>query len=601
MSKKNIIIAVSSVLIVLLGAAAVFAAPAYDAFFSKKSVKNIVFNGKNAGALTKEQIFELVSKEAENKNNITVEVNGEKITFDNISAGIKLDAEKTAEKIMTAGKKNIKDTMKLRKGAEITPVFSCDEKILSDVVETQLSEKGMSFVSYVVDVKNTTADFTVLTENTPLDFKKLGADIVALCEKNKGDFEVKAEFSEFVWPAAEELRDDFDVEMQNASKVTENGEVKYQSHIVGRKIDFEALKKALDEKKTQFSVPYEKVLPKVYTEDLGDEGFPDLLGKYSSYYSEGDWGRSVNVKLAASKINGYIMNSGETFSFNGVVGKRTYANGFKDANVYSANGVENGVGGGICQVSSTLYAAVLYSDLKIVSRRNHSYVVSYMPAGLDATVSYGTIDFLFRNDKKNPIKIKAVASGGLLTVRIYGTKENNNTIVLESKTISYTPRGEKRVFDETLPLGKEKVDHSGYDGLKARVYKYTKSADGTILKTEDLGVSTYVPLNKIIKYNNGINPNEEKVQEDIPQEPQIPENSSDGETVIAEEELPTVDNQSELTVPDIPDVPASENNGLTAENADEGQASENNGNTVEVNGDEEIFTELPIESSEASE
>lgn len=577
MVKNKILIIIVAVLIVFLGAATVFAAPVYDAYFSQNSVKNITFMGNMAGSMEKEQIKNLVSEASQTEHNIIISVNDEKITVKALDTGIKVDIDKTVERIMNVGKNNLFETIELRKGKEITPVFATDKKILRDIVESQLSERGINFSSYVVDIKEKTADFTILTENNPINYDKLAEEIIKSYQENKKDFEIKAEFLDFVWPTAEELRDDFDIEMKNASKVSENGEVKYQSHVIGRKIDFEALQNALKEKKTKFIVPYTKENPKVYTEDLGDEGFPNLLGKYTTYYSEGQWGRSINVGLAASKINGYIMNSGDTFSFNGVVGKRSYANGFKDASVYSANGVENGVGGGICQVSSTLYAAALYSDLKIVSRRNHSYVVNYMPAGLDATVSYGTIDFLFKNNKKNPIKIKAAASGGVLTVRIYGTKENDNTVVLDARTISNTPRGEKRIFDKSLPLGTEKVDHSGYDGKKAQVYKYIKAPDGTTIKSENLGISTYIPLNKIIKYNNGIDPNEEKVQEDVPKSPQLPQNDSESENMVLEEEQPPVDKQPELTVPDItdtPDVPVIEESEPLPKDSEEGQAFE---------------------------
>ncbi len=597
MDKKKILVIVAAVLIVLIGAAAVFAAPVNDAYFSKRSVKNIKFLGENAGAMEKNEITALVKAESEKENPVKINVKGEIITIDASDAGVKMDIDKTVEKIMSSGKKNLGETMKLRKGAEITPVYSSDKKLLRDVIEAQLSEKGMNISSYTVDINDSTADFVILTENIPVDYDNLYDKIVEVCEKNEKNAEIKANFGKFIWPTADELRDDFDVEMQNASMSKENGEVKYQSHIVGRKIDYEALESALNEKKTEFSVSYKKENPKVYTDDLGDEGFPDLLGKYTTYYSEGQWGRSVNVKLAASKINGYIMNTGDVFSFNGVVGKRSYANGFKDATVYSGNGVEEGVGGGICQVSSTLYAAVLYADMDIVTRTNHSYVVAYMPAGLDATVSYGTIDFKFKNDKKNPVKIKATASGGVMTVRIYGTKENNNTVVLDSRTLGYTPRGERKVYDSSLPLGATKVEHSGYDGAKAQVYKYIKAPDGSTISTENLGISTYIPLNKVVRYNDGIDPDNEAVKADLPKIPQVPENASEGETVPPEVTPPPVEQPSETVVPDIQEKPVKEEVVPPSVDGEEGQASSSEASSEA----EEVFSQFEEGSTEIVE
>ena len=123
-----------------------------------------------------------------------------------------------------------------------------------------------------------------------------------------------------------------------------------------------------------------------------------------------------------------MLKKGEVFSYNNILGERTEARGYSGAKVYAGGEVVDGLGGGICQVSSTLYNAVLFADLNVVSRTCHSLPVAYVPLGRDATVSYGAIDFKFKNPYDDPIKISAVSSGGVLTVGIYGKKQSDKTV-----------------------------------------------------------------------------------------------------------------------------------------------------------------------------
>ena len=136
-----------------------------------------------------------------------------------------------------------------------------------------------------------------------------------------------------------------------------------------------------------------------------DPHFNDVLGEFKTEYNSGNTNRSTNIKLAASKINGCIINPGEVFSYNETVGERTIEEGYKDALVYVGGEVANGVGGGICQVSTTLYNACLFANLEIVERTNHSFTPHYVAAGRDATVSWGGPDFKFRNNRNYPVMI----------------------------------------------------------------------------------------------------------------------------------------------------------------------------------------------------
>ena len=157
---------------------------------------------------------------------------------------------------------------------------------------------------------------------------------------------------------------------------------------------------------------------------IGTEAFPDLLSEFSTKYNASDTDRTTNLRLAANKINGTVLIPGQTFSYNSVVGERTIAAGYKNAAIYQNGQVVDGLGGGICQISTTLFNAVLYANLEIVQRRNHQFVPSYVTAGRDATVVYGSQDFQFKNSRNNAIKIMCSVNNGIAKFEIYGVKED---------------------------------------------------------------------------------------------------------------------------------------------------------------------------------
>ena len=190
-------------------------------------------------------------------------------------------------------------------------------------------------------------------------------------------------------------------------------------------ISLDEAKEMLLEDKSEYVIPLQTLYPNVTTNMIGTEAFPDMLSTYSTRYSTSDRDRTTNLQLAASKINGTVLMPGETFSYNQVVGERTIAAGYKEAPIYVSGEVVDGLGGGICQITSTLYNAVLYANLEIVERSNHQFVPSYVKASRDATVVYGSIDFKFKNNRDYPIKLVCSVSGGIAKFDIYGLRTDN--------------------------------------------------------------------------------------------------------------------------------------------------------------------------------
>ena len=164
------------------------------------------------------------------------------------------------------------------------------------------------------------------------------------------------------------------------------------------------------------------VMPRVDAEVL-ENASEQLIGRYATYYNSANKNRSHNIALAAAAVDSTVVFPGETFSFNRTVGKRTTARGYREAPVIVRGELSEGIGGGICQVSSTLYNAADNAGMQIVERYSHSRDVSYVPAGRDATVSWYGPDFAFRNPFRYPVLIRAHASHGTMAVTIYSSAE----------------------------------------------------------------------------------------------------------------------------------------------------------------------------------
>lgn len=270
------------------------------------------------------------------------------------------------------------------------------------------------------------------------------------------------------------------------------------THVIG--VDFamstEEIQKIINENpKDEYRIELKYTTPEVTIGDLGMDAFPNQLSGFSTAYVNNP-DRTTNLRLASNKINGTVLMPGETFSFNQIVGKRTKAAGYKNAAIFSDGQVVDGLGGGICQITSTLYNAVIEADLEIVSRRNHMFVPSYVKAGADATVVWGSTDFKFKNSRNYPIKIVSTVQNGYATVKIYGLRnEVEYDISIESekiKTIKYTT-----TYQNSSTYKKGTVIQGGVNGQVVQSYKVYR-LNGEVVKREKLYRDTYSAQNKII-------------------------------------------------------------------------------------------------------
>ncbi len=302
-----------------------------------------------------------------------------------------------------------------------------------------------------------------------------------------------------VWPDKidiEKIHDEIYKEVQDAY-LTENP-ITIHPEVEGVDFDIEEAKKILENDSEQYEIPLKITKPNVTMEQIGAEAFPNKISSYSTRYDGGDVNRSTNLELACEKINDVIVLPGETFSYNKTLGERSKAAGYKTAKVYENGEVVDGIGGGICQISSTLYNAVLKANLEIVERRNHQFITSYVEEGRDATVAYGVTDFKFKNSRKYAIKIKASASNGVATIEIFGIKEEvEYQISFDTKTISTIPYTVKYIDDNTLKTGTEVVKQKGANGIVTETY-LIKSLNGQVVSNTLLSKDTYSAMQRIV-------------------------------------------------------------------------------------------------------
>ena len=324
----------------------------------------------------------------------------------------------------------------------------------------------------------------------------------------------------------EEIYNEVKCEPKNASFTEEPFELFLDEDGIDFAITLEEAKKIIEEKAEEYKIPLKITKADITVNDIGAEAFKYKVSTFSTNYDPGYTSRVNNLRLAAGKINGKVLKPGDIFSFNEVVGKRTIEAGYTDAKIFVNGEVVDGTGGGICQVSTTLYNAALLANLEIVDRRNHNYTTSYIRPGRDATVVYGAIDFKFKNTRKYPIKLESSVSGGVISFTIYGIEQENEydvkIIPIDTGTI---PKATEYIDDPTLPAGSEVVKQAGTTGCKVTTYKEVY-LNGALQSKEVISNDTYKAMSRIIRRGTAAASVPTSAPEQTPQviqEPSVPE------------------------------------------------------------------------------
>lgn len=381
----------------------------------------------------------------------------------------------------------------------IIPTLNYNKELLNETINTINTEIPDGVVDSSYKIENNNLIISNSCNGYRIQNNLLENNIkTAILNNNINALEIPVEQFEAESINIEAIYNQIHKDAVDASYSTNPYQIQKEQEGLDFAITLDEAKKLIEQEQETYTIPLKTLKPKVTVKSLPQEAFPDLLATYSTTYASSNVSRSTNISLATKSINNFILMPDETFSYNGTVGQRTAARGYKEAGVYVNGEVTTGLGGGICQVSSTLYNSVLLSNLEVVARSNHTFEPSYVPAGQDATVSWGAPDFKFKNNRNYPVKIVATASSGKITVNIYGLKTSDDyQVKIQSSKIGSIPYTTNYKDDPSLPVGTEKVTQNGSNGCKSQTYKILYK-NGVEVSRTLISTDTYKPHNKVV-------------------------------------------------------------------------------------------------------
>ncbi|MDI6715694.1 MAG: VanW family protein [Actinomycetota bacterium] len=243
------------------------------------------------------------------------------------------------------------------------------------------------------------------------------------------------------------------------------------------------------------------VEPKLSTEDAKKMGIKEKVSSYKTFFNPRQYSRVHNIQLLGSELDGKILAPGEVFSFNKTIGPRTAAKGYKEAPAILNGELVPALGGGVCQVATTLFNTVFFGGYEVVERHNHSFFISHYPTGRDATVSYDGPDLKFKNSSPYYVLIKVITTPRSIEISFYSTSEGYKVSYTTIGPNNYKPFQTKIIEDPTLPKGQRKVFDPGESGRDVTVYRYVYKGDKLVRK--DKFFSRYVSKKEIVRVGIG--------------------------------------------------------------------------------------------------
>ncbi len=490
-SHKGLIITLVVVSVLLAAIAVGLILWADSVTASDTNLPGIYVGSTNVGGLTEKETFELLKGQQWDKSvsgTMTVQLPAEQsFRIDYIRSGAVLTAESAAAAAYRYGHGSNKfDNLKTYISSLMTPVdiTEGDKSLNRDYIMALVTralerfDKHIGDGSYTVDEAASEMVYIKGAGQIKLDAEDVYAKAVEGLKALESSVSYALPAQDVTAPDFNALHTELMREPHDAYYDKETGEI--VPDVKGFAFDVseaESLWNAaglLEEVR----IPVKIDMPEMTAEQLVASLFRDKLGSQTTLYTYSSDARINNIKLCAAKLNGLVLNPGEEFSFNGTIGQRTTEAGFKAAAAYNDGQVVQEVGGGICQVSSTIYCAAMLAQMTTVERTCHMFVVTYLPYGLDATVSWPGPDYKFRNDRDYPVKIVAYCNDAdkSITIEIWGTDVDGSYVELTS---GYGYR-----YDSTYPdvvIGYSAVSYRNiYDkdgNLIDRVFEASSSYD----------------------------------------------------------------------------------------------------------------------------
>ncbi len=493
------------VLAVLVGIIVVLAAgfSVYSSSY-KNILPHITVNGIDVGGMSMDEAKEKIDAEfadVTDGREIVLKCGDNSKTVLLSELKTRIESEKTALNAYEVGRSNgfagkiFSVIASLVKEKKIPLVVELDEELF----DRMISEIAAEYETPVQETEYIVED-DVLTIVKGHNGKRVDRDKAlelfkeAACDRKTSQIEFAVEKAGFHEVDPDEFYAKITAPMKDAEYKFENGEVVIVKEKPDIVVDKAEIRRALESAQGTYSINVKVTQPEITAKELEELLFRDVIGSYSSNFATSSAARASNVRLTAERINGYILMPGDVFSYDKTVGRRTIANGYKEAGVYVGNKVESGVGGGICQTSSTLYSAALYANLEIVQRTSHSLPVAYVPAGQDATIAEGYIDLKIKNSTEYPVKIVAIVTGRNLECRILGVKVPGQMVEISHwRTASFEPKVE-RTLNTEIPKGYKKIVEKGAPGYSVASRRIVK-LNGEVVKEEKLTNSVYKAAN----------------------------------------------------------------------------------------------------------
>lgn len=568
-NKKIILVSLCSVaLVILIG---IIAAVAFLLGGGKDDgliLNNVTVAGVNLGGMTQEEAVRVLRAATANtytQQDMLIVLPEDTLKLSPADTGAKLDVEAAAEAAYLYGRTGTRAEREAARAQSLTgahhiallPYLNLNTDYIRQTLQEYCSSFTSEFVPSSAELKgekpelvgdkfdpNAPCQTLMLNPGVPgknMDVEKLYNTVLDAYSFNNFRVEIEAEgFNETPEPLdLEVLLEELSSEPVSASLDPETLEIIHE--VYGYTFDLEKARELLSAAKPGdiVEVPMEYVEPE-YT---GASLFADVLGACETKHSN-DENRNTNLRLACAAIDGMILLPGDLFDYNVVVGERTAERGYKAAAAYSSGQTVKEIGGGICQVSSTLYLAALRADLEIVSRTEHSYVSSYIPYGMDATVSWRGPEFRFRNNSEHAIRIDAEVSDGYVRINLMSIDDRDYYVEMEYRVLGWNEY--ETVYEEYAPDNAEgykdgDVITTPYTGCSVRTFRcrYDKFT-GNLISREEEAYSVYKSRDEVIA--KIVDPSTEPSEE--PSE--SPEDPTDGTTAPTEGTTPSTE---ETTTP----------------------------------------------------
>ena len=540
------IIVLSVVLLAVLGLCA------YGFSIENKNTifPNVYIAGINVGGMTREEAKAAVEQsvaDSYTSDTLTVTLPDRTISFDPTVTHVALNSDEAVDEAMRYGRSGgplaavlaYRSAGSNEHNVSLESSLNLDTDYIRKTIDDTAAAVKSELVQPQVSVDESAGTITVVTgsPSVTLDADKLYETVIQRFNDNN--------FSELRFSYDTTACDPVDLQAYYDKYGKEMKDAYYDetTHALveevkgyGFDVEYYTQQLALADPGSTVVIQMEDMEPKVTLEELKKTYFSYTLAAFSSKYVYNS-NRTNNLTLACKAINGTVLNPGEEFSFNNVVGERTAAKGYLAAIVYQTGGVSTPeLGGGVCQVASTIYYCTLLSDLDVTERYPHMFVVTYVPEGMDATVYWGSADFKFKNSTNYPLRVDANVANGCVNIALVGTKEEHDwsKITMSNKLLSTTQwkvKNQDGVYltvngDTATDANGNKytvgaVTQSPHTGYTYMSYRHFLDANGKEVSSETVAKSNYISLDEIVQTTPYVEPEPTPTEPTEPVDPSV--------------------------------------------------------------------------------